>query len=82
MLLKCYDNPKYYMRDNQSFRNFLKNVGFNNGLSAAQPDMVEGLNMLEFELSPVREQLGGAATVYSGPAATTLRHLARESKGL
>ena len=43
--------------------------------------MVEGLNMPESEPSPVREQLGGAATVYSSPAAITLRHLARERKG-
>lgn len=80
-LLKRYDEPGYHKRYNQAFSNFPKNVGFNNGLSAAQPDMVEGLNMPEFEPFPVRKQLGGAATVYSGLAATTLPHLAGEWKG-
>ena len=40
--------------------------------------MVEDLDMPEFDPFPVREQLGGAATVYSGPQATTLPHLAGE----
>lgn len=80
-LLKRYDEPGYHKRFNQSFSNFPKNVGFNNGLSAAQPDMIEGINMPEFEPFPVREQLGGAATVYPGLAATTLPHLAGEWKG-
>jgi hypothetical protein len=80
-LLKRYDDPGYQRSYNQAFTNFPKNVGFNNGLSAAQPDMVEGLDMPEFDPFPVREQLGGAATVYSGPQATTLPHLAGEWKG-
>jgi len=62
MLLKRYDEPGYHKSYNQSFSNFPKNVGFNNDLSAAQPDMVEGLDMPEFEPFPVRAQLGGAAT--------------------
>jgi len=80
-LLKRYDDPGYQRSYNQAFTNFPKNVGFNNDLSAAQPDMVEGLDMPEFDPFPVREQLGGAATVYSGPQATTLPHLAGEWKG-
>ncbi|KAL5322128.1 hypothetical protein ACEPPN_010097 [Leptodophora sp. 'Broadleaf-Isolate-01'] len=43
--------------------------------------MVEGLDMPEFDPFPIREQLGGAATVYSGPQATTFPHLAGEWKG-
>ena len=81
VLLKRYDEPGYQRSYNQAFSNFPKNVGFNNDLSAAQPDMVEGLDMPEFDPFPVREQLGGVATVYSGPQATTLPHLAGEWKG-
>ncbi len=80
-LLKPYNDSGYQRSYNQAFTNFPKNVGFNNDLSAAQPDMVEGLDMPEFDPFPVREQLGGAATVYSGPQATTLPHLAGEWKG-
>jgi hypothetical protein len=80
-LLKRYDEPGYHKRYNQPFSDFPKNVGFNSGLPAAQPDMIEGLDMPEFEPFPVDEQLGGAATVYSSPAATTLPHLAGEWKG-
>ncbi|KAJ8063114.1 hypothetical protein OCU04_008356 [Sclerotinia nivalis] len=80
-LLKRFDDPGYQRSYNQAFTNFPKNVGFNNDLSAAQPDMVEGLDMPEFDPFPVREQLGGAATVYSGLQATTLPHLAGEWKG-
>ena len=78
LLLKHYDEPRYNKSYNQSFNNFPKNVGFNNGLSAAQLDMVEGLDMPKFKLFPVHEQLGGAAIVYSDLEATTLPHLARE----
>lgn len=80
-LLKRYDDPGDQKSYDKAFAKFPKNVGFNNNLSAAQPDIVEGLDMPEFGQFPVREQLGGAATVYSGPQATTLPHLARECKG-
>jgi hypothetical protein len=69
---KVYDYP---------FNAFPKNVGFNNGLSAAKPDMVEGLDMPEFDPFPVRQQLGGAAVLTSGTNATTLPHFAGEWKG-
>jgi len=81
MLLQRYNDPGYHKSYNQAFNNFPKNVGFNNDLSAAQPDMVEGLDLTKFDPFPAREQLGGAATVYSGPEATTLPHLAGEWKG-
>ncbi|KAH6713402.1 hypothetical protein BKA61DRAFT_644320 [Leptodontidium sp. MPI-SDFR-AT-0119] len=80
-LLKRYDDPGYQRSYNQAFTSFPKNIGFNNDLSAAQPDMVEGLDMPEFDPFLIREQLGGAATVYSGPQATNLPHLAGEWKG-
>jgi hypothetical protein len=81
MLLQRYNEPGYHKSYNQAFNCFPKNVGFNNDLSAAQPDMVEGLDLTQFDPFPAREQLGGAATVYSGPEATTLPHLAGEWKG-
>ena len=80
-LLKRFDDPWYQKSFNQAFTNFPKNVGFNNNLSTTQPDMIEGLDMPAFRPFPIREQLGGAATVYSGPQATTLPHLAGEWKG-
>lgn len=57
---------------NHTFNAFPKNVGVNNGISPARPDMVEGLNREEFDPFPVRQQLGGAAVLSSGPHATTL----------
>jgi hypothetical protein len=66
---------------NLPFKDFPKDVGLNNGLSAAQPDMVEGLEMPEFDPFPVHKRLGGAAAPYSSPNAITLPHLAGELKG-
>jgi hypothetical protein len=82
-LLKEYETTDsgYSKVYNHPFNAFPKNVGFNNGLSAAQPDMVEGLDMPEFDPFPVRQQLGGAAVLTSGSNATTLPHLAGEWKG-
>jgi len=55
LLLTATLEPGYYKSYNQSFNGFQKNIGFNNGLSAAQPDMVEGLDEPEFDPFPVRE---------------------------
>jgi hypothetical protein len=60
---------------NQPFNGFPKNVGFNDGASAAQPDMVEGFDLMRFDLFPVREELGGAAVPSLGPNAITLPYL-------
>ena len=50
-LLKEY--PRAYSKVyNQAFTGFPKDVGFNNGLSAPQPDFVEGLGMPEFQPFP------------------------------
>jgi hypothetical protein len=82
-LLKEYDEAYsgYSKVYNQAFTAFPKNVGLNNGLSAAQPDRVGGLNIGEFDRFPVRQELGGAAVPTSGPHATTLQHFTREWKG-
>lgn len=58
-LLKRHER-EYGRVYNQAFNDFPKNVGFNNGLSATQPDMIEGLEMTEFDPFPVRQELGGA----------------------
>ena len=80
-LLKGYERG-YRRVYNQPFNDFPKNVGFNNGLSPAQPDMVEGLDLTRFDLFPIREEsLLGAAVPSAGPNAMTLPHLAGEWKG-
>lgn len=66
---------------NHVFNDFPKNVGFNNGLSATRPDMIEGLEMTEFYPFPVRQELGGAAVPTQEPVPLTLPHLAGEWKG-
>ena len=80
-LLKDYRVTEYRRATNLPFKDFPKNVGFNNALSAAQPDMIEGLEMPEFDPFPVSEELGGAAVPYFPPNAITLPHLAGEWKG-
>ena len=66
---------------NEDTNDFPKNVGLNNGLSATQPDMVEGLDMTEFDPFPVRQELGGAALPAPGRDPLTLPHIAGEWKG-
>ena len=56
-LLKRHERG-YGRVHNQAFNDFPKNVGLNNGLSATQPDMVEGLEMMKFDPFPVRQELG------------------------
>lgn len=80
-LLKGYERG-YRRVYNQLFNDFSKNVGFNNGLSPAQPDIVEGLDLTRFILFPIHEESSlGAVVPSSGPNAITLPHLAGEWKG-
>jgi hypothetical protein len=51
-LLKVYDEKGYTRAFNRAFTGFPKNVGFNNSLSAPQPDFVEGPQMQEFHPIP------------------------------
>ena len=78
---KDYRVMGYRRATNLPFKDFPKNVGFNDRLSAARPDMVEGLEMPEFDPFPVYNQLGGAAVPCSSTGAITLPHLAGEWKG-
>lgn len=60
---------------------FPKNVGFNNGLSAPTPDLVEGYAQRTFP--PSIQQLGGSATLihdHSASAYVGLPHFAAEFK--
>ncbi|PQE34026.1 heterokaryon incompatibility protein [Rutstroemia sp. NJR-2017a WRK4] len=80
ILLKRH-GQRYGRAYNQAFTDFPKNVGLNNGLSAAQPDMVESLEMTEFDPFPVRRKLGGAAVLTAEQDPLTLPHLAGGWKG-
>ncbi|KAL1845110.1 hypothetical protein VTK73DRAFT_1100 [Phialemonium thermophilum] len=79
-LLKRY--PKGYKRAlNQAFTAFPRDVGFNNGLAAPQPDYVEGLGMEQFRPLPVDKHVDGAVLYRDNPRSVTLPHLAGEWKG-
>lgn len=81
-LLKEYDNDNSYNRaDNRQFTNLPKNAGFNNGLSAPQPDFVEGLEIEEYRPCPINKYIPGAALYRDDPYSLTLPHLAGEWKG-
>jgi hypothetical protein len=71
----------YNQAFNQTFTGFPQNAGFNNGLSAPQPDFVEGLEKKEFRPFPVDEDVGGAVLYKDNPFSITLPHLAGEWKG-
>jgi hypothetical protein len=81
-LLKEYDDDVGYGKVlNQAFTAFPNDVGLNNGLSAPQPDMVEGLHQPQFDPFPVKENLGGAAVlIKDDPYSITLPHVAGEWK--
>lgn len=80
-LLKDYDDPGYRAPFNQAFTGFPKDVGFNNGLSAPQPDFVEGTQMQDYCPFPVHKHLDGAVLYKDNPLSVTLPHLAGEWKG-
>jgi hypothetical protein len=62
-LLKKSDDGGYRRHFNQVLTALPKEVGFNNGLSAPQPDLIEGFHPQQFRPFPVNEQLGGAAVL-------------------
>lgn len=55
-----------------------KDVGFNDGLSAPQPDFVEGLCMQEYEPFLVNEYVSSAVLYKDNPCSLTLPHIAGE----
>ncbi|KAK4134963.1 hypothetical protein BT67DRAFT_360119, partial [Trichocladium antarcticum] len=81
-LLKKYDDDDGYVRSfNRAFTGFPKDVGFNNGLSAPQPDFVEGPEMQEYRPFPIHEYVPGAVLYKDDRYSVTLPHLAGEWKG-
>ncbi|KAK0634429.1 hypothetical protein B0T17DRAFT_603919 [Bombardia bombarda] len=79
-LLKKY--PTSYPRAyNRTFTNLPRNVGFNDGLSAPQPDFVEGLEKEDYLPFPVDDHIDGAALYQDDPYSITLPQIAGEWKG-
>lgn len=79
-IIKDYNEEDYHQSFNQSFTGFPKDVGFNNGLSAAQPDYVEGLEKAVYDPFPVDEYVPGAVLYEDDPDSLALPHLAGEYK--
>ncbi|OAA57401.1 hypothetical protein SPI_07060 [Niveomyces insectorum RCEF 264] len=81
-LLKTYDDDDGYSQEfNRAFTNLPKDLGFNNGLSAPQPDFVEGLEKREYRPFAFDERIHGAVLYKDDPDALALAHLAGEWKG-
>ncbi|GAB1311908.1 Heterokaryon incompatibility protein [Madurella fahalii] len=80
-LLKKYDDKNYKRAFKQAFTAFPKDVGFNNGLSAPQPDFIESLRMQEYRPFPVDDHIQGAVLYKDNPLSLTLPHIAAEWKG-
>lgn len=80
-LLKTYPREPYKKMLNQAFTAFPSKVGFNNGLSAPQPDFVEGLEMEEYRPLPIDKHVNGAVLYKDNPRSVTLPHIAGEWKG-
>ena len=80
-MLKNYDDSGYQRAFNRAFTGLPKDVGFNNGLSAPQPDFIEGLEKQEYRPFPVADHVSGAALYKGDPYSLALPHLAGEWKG-
>ena len=79
-LLKEYEDIGYRSAYSQQFTQYPDNLGFNNGLSPPEPDVVEGIDLQEFGPYPVREKLGGSAVPTPHVHAIALAHMAGEIK--
>ncbi|KAF3763503.1 hypothetical protein M406DRAFT_232605, partial [Cryphonectria parasitica EP155] len=76
------DYPQgYKYACNRPFTGFPPDLGFNDGLSAPQPDYVQGLAQSAFGPFPADEQLNGAILYKNDYDPITLPHLAGEWKG-
>ncbi len=80
-LLKEYDDKGYRREFNRAFTNVPQDAGYNNSLSAPQPDFVEGLKKGQFRPFPVADHIPGAALYQDDPYSVTLPHIAGEWKG-
>ena len=79
-LLKNDDDKDQKQIINQQFVEFPSNVGFNNGLSAAVPDFVEGYLEEAFQPYPIKDLLGGSAVSTSDQFPIALPHIVGEIK--
>ncbi|KAK4133512.1 hypothetical protein BT67DRAFT_355168, partial [Trichocladium antarcticum] len=78
-LFKEYDGDEYDFDMNRAFSGLPKDVGFNDGLSAPQPDFVQGLSKEEFlPFDPA--QISGAVLFKDDLTSMTLPHFAGEWK--
>ncbi|CAK7568347.1 MAG: hypothetical protein SEPTF4163_006335 [Sporothrix epigloea] len=83
-LLEEYTGKGYKKAYNQAFTGYPKDVGFNNGLSAPQPDFVEGVEGVEgeeYRPFPIDKHVPGAVLYRDNPHSITLPHIAGEWKG-
>lgn len=68
----------YRRKEDKMWTEFPKNVGFNNGLSAPKPDMIEGFSRDSFP--PTIEQIKASRLVRDEPRYVALPHMAVEYK--
>ncbi|KAE8453067.1 hypothetical protein EG329_012254 [Mollisiaceae sp. DMI_Dod_QoI] len=80
-MLKEHGDDGYDREFNRPFTNIPQNAGYNNGLSAPQPDFVEGLERGEFHPFPVSDHVPGATLYEDDLFSLTLPHVAGEWKG-
>ncbi|KAK0702167.1 hypothetical protein B0H67DRAFT_523877, partial [Lasiosphaeris hirsuta] len=78
-MLKEYPEKGYQESFSQALTRFPKDVGFNNGLSAARPDFVQGLVQQEFQHIAVNN-IPGAVIHKDKRYPTTLPHIGGEWK--
>lgn len=81
VLLKHYEGTGYKTTLNQAFTGFPKDVGFNDGLSAPQPDFVQGVTKHEYGDFAVSKHIVGSVLSKDTPSSVTLPHIAGEWKG-
>ncbi|OAA64163.1 hypothetical protein SPI_02810 [Niveomyces insectorum RCEF 264] len=80
-ILKKYHDKRYRREFNRAFTNYPKDAGFNDGLSAPQPDFVEGPEMRDYLPFPVDDRIPGATLYKDDPRSVTLPQIAGEWKG-
>ncbi|KAL8383625.1 hypothetical protein RB595_010698 [Gaeumannomyces hyphopodioides] len=77
-MLKIHGDKGYMRAFNLPLSNIPQNAGYNNGLSAPQPDFIEGP---QGGMLPFADEVPGANLHKKGPFSLTLPHIAGEWKG-
>ncbi|KAK0655532.1 hypothetical protein B0T16DRAFT_451193 [Cercophora newfieldiana] len=78
--VKTAPNEGYKKAYNQAFTRYPKDVGFNNGLSAPQPDFVEGVEEEEYHPFPIGTHVPSTVLYKDKDFSVTLPHIAGEWK--